>query len=1465
MKTATHGFLVLLFIAVFGGSSFAAHQITAWPENKKGAVSLNFDDGYNSQYSLGVPALDARGLKGSFYPIIDGIGGWVAGWNSWRTAANNGHEIGSHTITHPDLTSLSPAQVQEELAGSKAEIDAQITSQKCRTLVYPYGDFNSNVISVTRNYYIAARGVWCDLNSEPFDIYNVRACTPEDVSIDVYAMTDSTEQQGKWLVVYFHDLASGSYDIDMFTTYLDYLKRKNLWVGTFGAAVKYIQERAAATLSVLSTSSSQMVLNLTDTLNDAIYDQALTLRSEVPSGWTTVNVQQGSSSTVVQSIVEGTTRVIYYNAVPDRGLITLRDPQAWNPQITALAPQYVTAGAPAFPLTVYGTNFLSGARVRWNGSDRATTFVSATQLRANILAADVTASGTVPVTVLNLDAGLSNAVTFEVRVLPPTVADISPSVASAGAPAFPLTVYGTNFLSGAKVRWNGSDRATTFVSATQLQASITAADVTAAGTVPVTVLNPDGGASNAMNFTVWGPAPVVTGLSPSYATAGGSAFTLTVTGSNFVNGAKVRWNGSDRTTTFVSATQLRANILAADVTTAGTVPVTVLNPDGGASNAMNFTVWGPAPVVTGLSPSSATAGGSAFTLTVTGSNFVNGAKVRWNGSDRATTFVSATQLQASITAADVSAAGTVPVTVLNPDGGVSNTVNFTVSAPPSVASLSPSSATAGGSAFTLTVTGSNFVNGAKVRWNGSDRATTFVSATQLQASITAADVSAPGTVPVTVLNPDGGVSNTVNFTVSAPPSVASLSPSSATAGGSAFTLTVTGSNFVNGAKVRWNGADRATTFVSATQLQASITAADVSAPGTVPVTVLNPDGGGSNTISFEVMGPLSPAVTGLSPSYAIAGGSAFTLAVTGSNFVNGAKVRWNGADRTTTFVSATQLQASITAADIAVAGMISISVINPDEGPSGAVNFEVRAAPTVTCTPDLASPQAPGASVLWTAVASGGSGSYQYQFWLHNGTSWSIAKPYGATNDNTWNWDTGNPLLPAGTYSLQVWARSAGSTASYEAYTPVATYVLGTAISPATSVTLTPPPSPASPQAPGASVLWTAVASGGSGSYQYQFWLHNGTSWSIAKPYGATNDNTWNWDTGNPLLPAGTYSLQVWARSAGSTASYEAYTPVATYVLGTAISPATSVTLTPPPSPASPQAPGASVLWTAVASGGSGSYQYQFWLHNGTSWSIAKPYGATNDNTWNWDTIDLDTGTYSLQVWARSAGSTASYEAYTPMATYVLGTAISPATSVTLTPPPSPASPQAPGASVLWTAVASGGSGSYQYQFWLHNGTSWSIAKPYGATNDNTWNWDTIDLDTGTYSVQVWARSAGSTASYEAYTPVATYVLGTAISPATSVTLTPPPSPASPQAPGASVLWTAVASGGSGSYQYQFWLHNGTSWSLAKPYGATNDNTWNWDTIDLDTGTYSVQVWARSAGSTASYEAYTPVATYVLQ
>ena len=86
-----------------------------------------------------------------------------------------------------------------------------------------------------------------------------------------------------------------------------------------------------------------------------------------------------------------------------------------------------------------------------------------------------------------------------------------------------------------------------------------------------------------------GTAPVIASLSPSSAPAGTAGFTLIVNGANFDSSSVVRWNGTDRSTTFVSSTQLTASIATADIATAGTAAVTVLS-TGRTSSPATFTI-----------------------------------------------------------------------------------------------------------------------------------------------------------------------------------------------------------------------------------------------------------------------------------------------------------------------------------------------------------------------------------------------------------------------------------------------------------------------------------------------------------------------------------------------------------------------------------------------------------------------------------------------------------------------------------------------------------------------------------------------------------------------------------------------------------------------------------------------------------------------------------------------------------
>ncbi|MGH9842046.1 MAG: putative Ig domain-containing protein, partial [Blastocatellia bacterium] len=266
--------------------------------------------------------------------------------------------------------------------------------------------------------------------------------------------------------------------------------------------------------------------------------------------------------------------------------------------------------------------------------------------------------------------------------------------------------------------------------------------------------------SQAYALTINNLVPKLASLNPNSAIAGGAAFTLTLTGTDFVSSSVVRWNGSSRPTAFVSATQLRASITASDIATAGMASVTVFNPapGGGTSTAQTFTINNPVPTLTSLNPTAATAGGAAFTLTVTGMNFVSSSVVQWNGGNRTTTFVSDTQLTAAITAADIAAASTASVTVLSPTpgGGTSSPVSLTINPQPAITSLSPNPVVTGGQGFVLTVNGANLTNNSVMRWKGSNRPTTFVSATRLTAAIPGADIAAAGVAGITVFIPGLG-------------------------------------------------------------------------------------------------------------------------------------------------------------------------------------------------------------------------------------------------------------------------------------------------------------------------------------------------------------------------------------------------------------------------------------------------------------------------------------------------------------------------------------------------------------------------------------------------------------------------------------------------------------------------------------------------------------------------------------
>ncbi len=322
----------------------------------------------------------------------------------------------------------------------------------------------------------------------------------------------------------------------------------------------------------------------------------------------------------------------------------------------------------------------------------------------------------------------------------------------------------------------------------------------------LTAYNGELKASQTIIVKVVVPIPVISSLSPASTTqVGGSSLTITVSGSNFVNGAVVRWGDSDRSTSFVSSTQLTAVLTAADLAEAGTEKISVFNPataGGGSSSPVTFYVNNPVPSVSSITPSEDIVRTTDLTLVVTGSNFVEASTVRWNSTDMETTYNSATQLTAVIPSDKVSAAGSATVTVFSPTpgGGSSGTQTFTVKNPlPTLTLVTPSSVMVGSDAVTLTIAGTGFVggtNGTKISWDGDIRDATYSNSKQLTLVVPAEDLVTPGNVNISAVNlaPGGGVSSpALIFVIKRAPvtvTVASSPPSPVAGQGTTFLATI---------------------------------------------------------------------------------------------------------------------------------------------------------------------------------------------------------------------------------------------------------------------------------------------------------------------------------------------------------------------------------------------------------------------------------------------------------------------------------------------------------------------------------------------------------------------------------------------------------------------------------------------------------------------------------------------------
>ena len=464
-------------------------------------------------------------------------------------------------------------------------------------------------------------------------------------------------------------------------------------------------------------------------------------------------------------------------------------------------------------------------------------------------------------------------------------------------------------------------------------------------------------------------------------------------------------------------------------------------------------------------------------------------------------------------------------------------------------------------------------------------------------------------------------------------------------------------------------------------------------------------------------------------------------------------------------------------------------------------------------TPSSAAPYPSGSSVTWTAtLAPGSAGPVEYQFWLYssNTGAWTPTA-YGPGNTFVFT-----PTQPA-TYALQVWARNVGSAATWESYLASGLFNAGQGNISVTSLT----PNQQMPPASGAPLTWTASSQGGQAPHTYRFWLYDGSSGAWTNPRSYDTSPSWTWTP----TAAGTYAVQVWVRSSGSSAPFDAWRATGLFT----VAPAAPETPRLVASPSLPVVAGTVVTWTARTSGGRQPTRYRFWLYRQSTgiWEVTQDWGASP--SWSWRA--REPGTYAVQVWVRSAGSSAVWQSWAGSGVFSVLTA--PLTIAALT--ADHRFPVAPGSTVTWEAAASGGIAPLSYQFWGLTNGGWAMLRDYAPQSSVSWQ-----LNAGPHTLQAWVRQAGSTAAYDSWIGSGIFTVA-ASQPTIHRIEANQTFPLPAETP---IVWAVDASGGSLPLEYEFRRMSAGSWQVVQAWSSAR--TFSWHPTAGDAGSHILQVVVRS-------------------
>ncbi|HSF53716.1 MAG TPA: polysaccharide deacetylase family protein, partial [Algoriphagus sp.] len=259
-------------------------------------------------------------------------------WEQYKSYAAQGHEIASHTVTHPRLAALDEVNMLYELEQSKADLLKFIGPESIFSAEGPYGTENERVMEYAHKVYPSLRNRMPEEWLE--EINRGSKMTPGESSkeyvqwqrgpvtrIDINQMKAWVDtvmnHENTWLVLVFHGVENLGWEPKTrpeLVEYFSYMKanEKDLWIATFRDVTKYLRERKATQVTT-SVKDETISINLSSELDPELYSVPLTLKTYIPAEWTSAQVSQGDQSSTVEIQKDEKGSFVVYDVKPGGG------------------------------------------------------------------------------------------------------------------------------------------------------------------------------------------------------------------------------------------------------------------------------------------------------------------------------------------------------------------------------------------------------------------------------------------------------------------------------------------------------------------------------------------------------------------------------------------------------------------------------------------------------------------------------------------------------------------------------------------------------------------------------------------------------------------------------------------------------------------------------------------------------------------------------------------------------------------------------------------------------------------------------------------------------------------------------------------------------------------------------------------------------------------------------------------